>query len=55
MKNTIIKLEKNYDYMIIDNEAGMEHISRGTIQDVDTLLVVSDGSIKGVRAAKRIV
>jgi CO dehydrogenase maturation factor len=54
LKNSIIKLEENYDYMIIDNEAGMEHISRGTIQDVDTLLVVSDGSIKGVRAAKRI-
>lgn len=54
LKNTIIKLEDKYDYMVIDNEAGMEHISRGTIQDVDTLLVVSDGSIKGVRAAKRI-
>ncbi len=54
LKNCIINLENNYDYMIIDNEAGMEHISRGTIQDVDTLLVVSDGSIKGVRAAGRI-
>lgn len=54
LKNSIIQQERNYDYMIIDNEAGLEHISRGTIQDVDTMLFISDGSIKGVRAAGRI-
>ena len=54
LKNCIIELENDYDYMIIDNEAGLEHISRGTIQDVDTMLVISDGSVKGVRAAGRI-
>lgn len=54
LKNCIIQLENNYDYMVIDNEAGLEHISRGTIQDVDTMLVISDGSVKGVRAAGRI-
>lgn len=54
LKNAIIQQERNYEYMIIDNEAGLEHISRGTIQDVDTMLVISDGSIKGVRAAGRI-
>jgi len=54
LKNSILELENDYDYMVIDNEAGMEHISRGTIQDVDTMLVISDGSVKGVRAAGRI-
>lgn len=54
LKNCILQLENNYDYMVIDNEAGLEHISRGTIQDVDTMLVISDGSVKGVRAAGRI-
>jgi CO dehydrogenase maturation factor len=47
-------LAKNYPYVIIDNEAGLEHLSRRTTQDVDVLLVVSDYSANGVRAAKRI-
>lgn len=47
-------LAKNYPYVIIDNEAGLEHLSRRTTQDVDILLVVSDYSANGVRAAKRI-
>ncbi len=47
-------LAKNYPYVIIDNEAGLEHLSRRTTQDVDILLIVSDYSSNGVRAAKRI-
>jgi CO dehydrogenase maturation factor len=54
LKNSILKLEDDYDYMIIDNEAGLEQISRGTIQDADIMLFISDGSVKGVRAAGRI-
>lgn len=54
LKNCILQLEDYYDYMVIDNEAGLEHISRGTIQDVDKMLVISDGSVKGLRAAGRI-
>lgn len=54
LKNSILELEDDYDYMIIDNEAGLEHISRGTIQDADVMLFISDGSAKGVRAAGRI-
>ncbi|MCQ2552512.1 MAG: AAA family ATPase, partial [Clostridia bacterium] len=38
----LIKLEKNYPYMVVDNEAGMEHISRGILPDVDYIIVVSD-------------
>jgi CO dehydrogenase maturation factor len=42
-----------YDYVFIDNEAGMEHLSRRTTRDVDLLLVVSDSSVRGITAARR--
>jgi len=48
-------LTKNYQYIIIDNEAGMEHFSRLTTQDIDLLFVVSDHSVRGLQAAKRIL
>jgi len=44
----------NYPYMVMDNEAGMEHLSRRTTQDVDELLIVSDHTVKGVRTVARI-
>jgi len=47
-------LSGNYPYMVMDNEAGMEHLSRRTTQNVDELLLVSDHSIKGVRTLARI-
>lgn len=47
-------LEKNYDYMMTDNEAGMEHISRGILKDVDQLFVISDASVRGIRTAGRL-
>ena len=47
------RLAKNYDYMVIDSEAGMEHISRQTTQDIDFLLTVSDPTVRGVTAAGR--
>ena len=51
LKRNLESLDKNYDYMVIDNEAGMEHISRETIEKVDILLVISDATAKGVRTA----
>jgi CO dehydrogenase maturation factor len=54
LKRHLAMLAKNYDYMIIDNEAGMEHISREIIENVDIMLVISDASAKGVRTAGRI-
>ena len=48
------KLTGNYPYMVMDNEAGMEHISRLTTQNVDVLLVVSDTSRRALQAAIRI-
>ena len=47
-------LVDNYAYVVTDNEAGMEHLSRRTTQNVDVLLIVSDHSIKGVRTVARI-
>jgi CO dehydrogenase maturation factor len=47
-------LSGNYPYMVMDNEAGMEHLSRRTTQGVDELLLVSDHSVKGVRTIARI-
>lgn len=49
----IDRLEKQYDYVVIDNEAGMEHLSRRTTRDVDVLLLVSDPTQRGLVAAQR--
>lgn len=48
------KLAENYAYMVMDNEAGMEHLSRRTTQNIDELLIISDHSVKGVRTVARI-
>jgi CO dehydrogenase maturation factor len=58
--NVILKkfadtLADNYAYMVMDNEAGMEHLSRRTTQDVDALLLVSNHSVKGIRTIARII
>jgi CO dehydrogenase maturation factor len=49
------KLVSNYNYTVVDNEAGMEHISRLTTGNVDLLLIVSDPSRRGIQAAARIL
>jgi len=54
LRNITAKLMKDYDYVVIDNEAGFEHLSRRTTRDCDTLLVVSDATAVGLRAAERI-
>lgn len=48
------KLTGNYPYLVMDNEAGMEHISRLTTRDVDVLLIVADASRRGLQAGVRI-
>ncbi len=52
--NFLEKLSDNYPWIVIDNEAGMEHISRLTTSDVDILLIVTDKSRRGLEAAVRI-
>lgn len=54
LRKHIENLEKNYDYLVMDSEAGMEHISRRTVQDVDIMFIVSDASARGVRTVTRI-
>jgi len=58
--NTVLKkfidgLSDSYAYVVMDNEAGMEHLSRKTTEDVDALLLVSNHSVKGIRAISRIL
>ncbi|MEW6417682.1 MAG: AAA family ATPase [Nitrospirota bacterium] len=48
------KLSDTYPYVVIDNEAGMEHLSRRTTSKVNLLLIISDPSIRGIQTAKRI-
>ena len=47
-------LTANYQYIVIDNEAGMEHFSRLTTRDVDLLFILSDSSQRGILTASRI-
>ena len=47
-------LAENYAYVVMDNEAGMEHLSRRTTQNIDVLLITSDHSVKGIRTVARI-
>lgn len=49
------KLVDNYPYIVMDNEAGMEHLSRLTTNDIEMLIVVSDPTRRGLQAASRIV
>lgn len=55
LRNVIDRLKQDYDYVVIDNEAGMEHISRQTMQSVDHLFILSDPTVRGLMAAKAIV
>jgi len=54
LKNFADSLAENYTYTVMDNEAGMEHLSRRTTQNIDALLIFSDHSVKGVRTVARI-
>lgn len=54
LQTQLQKLTPNYPYVVVDNEAGMEHISRGILPKVDMVLLVSDCSRRGVQAVGRI-
>lgn len=54
LKTQLDLLAKNYQYIIVDNEAGMEHLSRGTLGRIDMLILVSDCSRRGIQAVGRI-
>jgi CO dehydrogenase maturation factor len=51
LRASIDRLSGGYRYVVIDNEAGLEHLSRRTTRDVDVLLIVSDASMRSILAA----
>jgi CO dehydrogenase maturation factor len=55
LRNIMDAINSGYDYVVMDNEAGMEHLSRRTTRDVDHLLLVSDASLRGLVAAEAMV
>lgn len=54
LRGYIKELVSNYRHVLMDNEAGLEHLSRRTTQNVDVLFVLSDATVKGVRSAGRV-
>lgn len=54
LQTQLDKYRNNYNYVVIDNEAGMEYIARGTLPHIDTLLLISDCSRRGIQAVSRI-
>ena len=54
LRQVVDAISRNYRYVVIDNEAGMEHLSRRTTRDVQHLLVVTDPTQRGLVAAGRI-
>ena len=54
LKTQVDKYAKNYAYVVMDNEAGLEHVARGTLPKVDVMLLVSDCSRRGIQAVARI-
>ncbi|MDP2939005.1 MAG: AAA family ATPase [Candidatus Omnitrophota bacterium] len=54
LRGIVKKLVSNYNFIIIDNEAGMEHLSRRTTRSANCLLLISDYSLMGIRSAKQI-
>ena len=55
LRNIVDRMTKGYDWVVIDNEAGLEHLSRRTTRDVDVLLIVSDPTLRGITTAGRVV
>jgi CO dehydrogenase maturation factor len=54
LRKYLDNLSKGYKYIVMDNEAGLEHISRRTTNDVDFLFVISDSSARSIRSAGRV-
>jgi len=54
LKSTIKKISKNYPFVVLDNEAGLENLSRRIVQEVDVLVMVADPSKQGIETVKRL-
>ncbi|HWQ43897.1 MAG TPA: AAA family ATPase [Desulfosporosinus sp.] len=54
LRKYIEEIGENYDFVVVDSEAGLEHISRRTIPRIDEMFVISDSSARGIRSAGRV-
>lgn len=54
LRDVIQRLVGNYKHVVVDSEAGCEHVSRRTLLKIDFLAIVSDCTVRGIRTAKRI-
>ena len=54
LQRQLNSIQDNYPFVVVDNEAGMEHISRGLLSKIDTIILVIDCSRRGIQAAARI-
>lgn len=54
LRGFIKELSDNYPYLVMDNEAGLEHLSRRTAENIDVLFITSDCSARGIRSAGRV-
>lgn len=54
LRSTIDRISSRYPYLIMDNEAGLEHLSRKTTRDVDLFLITFDPTVRGLKAAEKI-
>ena len=54
LRQYLSKISKQYKYVVMDNEAGMEHLSRRTTNDLDVLLITSDPTLVSIKSAVRI-
>ncbi|MHB1406968.1 MAG: ATP-binding protein, partial [Desulfitobacteriaceae bacterium] len=54
LRKYLENLGNNYDFVAVDTEAGLEHISRRTIPHIDVMFVISDSSARGIRSAGRV-
>ncbi|MGQ9489133.1 MAG: ATP-binding protein [Anaerolineae bacterium] len=55
LRTIIDGINRGYDWVVMDNEAGMEHLSRRTTRDVDHLVLISDPTLRGLAAAEAMV
>ena len=55
LRKSLDSLALNYAAVVVDNEAGMEHLSRRTTNNVDFLLIVTNPTMPSARAAGRIL
>jgi len=55
LREFLDRMRENYKWVVVDNEAGMEHLSRRTEGKIDYLFVVSDPTVKGLRTVNKVM